>query len=364
MTNTLQITANERSEKLEDYPVYNEAKIGRVKFSNRVMLAPMVTCLAGVQHEVTDILIRHYERIAQGGVGAVIVESTLVNDNEDTMAINELHLSHHKYLPGMTRLAESITSAGSTPVIQLNSHDKYSSDMPEKRIDQIAYEFGVSAKLAKTAGFKAIEIHSCHNNFCCEILSPITNGRSDKYGGSIKKNTRFVAECIRNIKEQAGIGMPVIIRYNGNEYHDDGITPEIAIEMGLYFEEQGADALHITAGRTDESLHIVTPYARPPKRKGERFHKVGWLIEEVAQHIKERVTIPVIGVSRIDSMSAANDYVKNRDIDFVAIGRGLLASPNMVRENTESKCEYVNYCTKRVIGNKPIGCIRNPEIGQ
>lgn len=349
-----------------DSPVYAQAAMGRLRFRNKIMLAPMVTCLASVAHEVTDVMIRHYVRIAEGGAGAIIVESTLVNDNDETMAINELHLSSDRYIPGMTRLAEAISDAGAVPILQINCHDKYSASMPVERIARICHEFGQAAKRAKIAGFKAVEIHSCHNNFCCEILSPLTNKRDDKYGGTLKRNARFVADCIAEIKQQAGTMFPVIVRFNGREYQPGGITLAQSLELARHFQDSGATALHVSAnGPPASNLAVITPNAKVGnERAGERSYPVGWLIEEVAGQIKRAVSIPVIGVSRIDSMAAANRYIENGDCDYVAIGRALLASPNMVNEGAASACIFVNHCTMRVIINKSIACVQNNCIGK
>ncbi|MCA8350732.1 NADH:flavin oxidoreductase [Burkholderia cepacia] len=345
--------------------VYTEASIGRLTFPNRVLLAPMVTCLASIVHEVTDVMIRHYVRIAKGGAGGIIVESTLVNDNDHTMSINELHISSDRYIPGLTRLAEAISDAGSVPILQINCHDRYSPDMPAERIAAIAEEFGFAAKRAKTAGFKAVEIHSCHNNFCCEILSPTTNGRDDSYGGTLVKNAQFVKDCITHIRKHAGRMFPVIIRYNGSEFKPGGIDLAMGIELGRIMQSAGADALHITAnGETERNLEIITPGAKIPSRLGGRFHKPGWLIEDVARHVKQAVTIPVIGVSRIDSMECAKRYIEDGSADFIAIGRALIASPEMVREKGATKCLFVNHCTQRVIINKPISCVQCKAVGR
>lgn len=336
--------------------VFERAEIGNLTFKNRILFAPMVTVLAGFNYEVTNNMLNYYSKISKSGVGGVIVESTIINDFDETMKLNELKISSYRYLPGLTMLAEVIQKNGARPIIQLNSHNLYSPLISVGEIKNIIKDFGSAALLAKEAGFKGVEIHSCHNNFNQNILSPATNDRNDEYGGSINKNARYMCEVIREIKTKTGNEYPVIIRHNGSDFYHNGITLDMAIEYAELFAEAGADALHITGGLTDKNCDKVTI---PGTEKS-----TGWMIEEITSKIKEYVKIPVIGVNRIDSIKTAQKYIQNNMVDFVAIGRGLLADPEMIHENRQTKCKYCNYCMQRVLKNKPIKCSINEEVGK
>lgn len=340
---------------LADGAAFTAAKIGDLVLRNRLLLAPMVTILAGVNYDVTEALIEHYRYMASSGIGGVIVESTLVNDRDETMHLNELKLSSRRCLPGFCLLAEAISDERSRPILQLNSHDHYSPEMPIAEIRRVVKEFGAAAGLAKEAGFRAIELHSCHNNFLCDIINPRTNGRSDLFGGGVRGWTRFDAEVIAAVKAEAGNSFPIIVRINGSDFAEGGITPSIACEIAAALQEAGADAIHVTGGLARDGLKYITP---------DVSFAPAWLIRTVASQIKSAIQIPVIGVSRVDSIELANDVVAGGHADFVALGRALLADPEMIRERRKSKCIWCNNCTKRVVANKPIRCAINKRLGR
>ena len=221
-------------------PLFDPIKINRLELKNRIYMPAMHMNMA-VNFEVTDPLIDFYAERARGGVGLIAVGYATV-DEYSGMSTN---IGTHKdeFIPGLKRLAEAIQQNGAKAAVQINHAGRYAvsffldgkqpvapsavasrmtRETPrELTIDEIAEvigHFAAAARRVKQAGYDAVEVLSGTGYLISEFLSPLTNKRTDRYGGSLENRMRFGLEIMQAIRSEIGDDYPLIVRMNGNDF--------------------------------------------------------------------------------------------------------------------------------------------------
>ena len=180
--------------------------------------------------------------------------------------------------------------------------------------------FAAAAKRAKQAGFDAVEIHAGHGYLISSFLSPAVNKRTDDYGGSTGNRSRLLVEIIQAVRAEVGQHFPILVRLDAKEYRvDNGIVVDDFLITAKLAEQAGADALDISAyGNTSKSIAFT---------EAPLVHEPGGFIP-FARLAKKTVSIPIIAVGRIE-LQQGEDGLAAGDFDFVAMGRKLLADPDL-----------------------------------
>ena len=188
--------------------------------------------------------------------------------------------------------------------------------MPESLLDDILEKFKLAFVRAKKAGFDGIEIHGAHTYLISQLNSRIWNLREDKYGGTFEKRMFFSKKLIEDTRYLFDDNFILGYRMGGNE-------PELqdGIEIAKYLETLGIDLLHVSSGTPNPDMKQKEKIDIP-----EDF-PLDWVIY-MGTEIKKRVNIPVIGVRKIKKESEASWLIENNLLDFVAVGRAMIARPN------------------------------------
>ena len=192
----------------------------------------------------------------------------------------------------------------------------------ELSVDEIQHEvqhFVDAAKRAKASNFDAIEIHAGHGYLISSFLSPAVNKRTDEYGGTPEKRARLLVEIISQIKKQIE-DFPILVRLDANEYRiENGITPDDFLITASLAQEAGADAIDVSAyGNTSKGIAFT---------EAPLVHEPGGFLEFIRM-AKKALSIPVVAVGRIE-LDVAESGLKNKEFDFLAMGRKLLADPEI-----------------------------------
>ncbi|MDO8491482.1 MAG: FAD-dependent oxidoreductase, partial [Dehalococcoidia bacterium] len=361
--------------------LWETCRIGRMEFKNRIVMPPMVTNYGTAEGEATGRSERHYEARASGGVGLIILEATYVHPDGRAFS-NQLGLSDDRLIPGMERLARVIHQHGAKVAVQLHHGGRMASsaftrkqpvapsplagpggDVPRElavaEIRQIAGCFAEAASRAKRAGLDGVELHAAHGYLIDQFISRSSNKRQDEYGGELQNRARFLIEVIRSVREAVGKDFPVWCRINGRQYGLAGPTPlEDAQQIARMAQDATADAIHVSAGGPQAPVLLTTPTFVPA------------VIADLAEGIKRAVTVPVIAVGRIIP-EAGEVIVRQGRADLVAIGKGLLADPDLPRKAESGRLEDINPCIVcfacledlRRPGIVGIRCRVNPALG-
>ncbi len=240
-------------------------------------------------------------------------------------------------------LAELVTS----PVVEVMDH---------LVIKDIIEKYVRAAYLCMTAGYDMIMIHAAHGQLPAQFLSPATNKRTDKYGGSIRNRTHFLIEMLQAIRGKCGNGIAIELRISGTEFSPEGLVIEEVIEI-LKMVQGVIDLAHISAG-----LHpgpfTIQPYYLP---KMFNVH--------LAAKVKKELDIPVAAVGSINSLEDAEDIIAKGLADIVAMGRPALADPRIFVKGSRGQEDRIRPCTRclkcgRVADLKRVGCTVNPVLGR
>jgi 2,4-dienoyl-CoA reductase (NADPH2) len=364
--------------------LFQPGRIGSMQLRNRFVQAPIFTQFASTFGEVDDKLIDYHRARARGGVGLIITENTSIDWEVGRTVGHPIRIDHDRFIGGLSNLVDAVHGEGAKIAVQLHHTGRQNSQgnternepplaptagitsafgtppraIEEHEIPGLIDKYVQGARRAVAAGFDAIELHGAHGYLLGQFLSPYTNKRTDRWGGSLENRARFALEVVRGIREQVGAEFPLMYRLSVTEPYEGGLS----LEDGLAFCEMlepYVDALDVSAGNYDTAM-ILLPMGPP-----------GSLVN-YAKAVKARVSIPVIGVGRLtwlfDEMAQA---VSNGELDFVALGRAGLADPDTVvktrRGEPQSvrRCLAVNECISRWMFNgKGTQCVINPALGQ
>jgi len=356
--------------------LFEPVQIGAITIKNRIVMAPMGTCLANENGAVTNALIDFYVKRAKGGVGLIIVENASIHVIRN---ISRLGIYDDQLITGLKELVEKIKESSSNikVFIQLNQVlesqitdpaqpasrkkrlDPTISDLSYTDIRNFVEGFIEGASRAKIAGFDGIEVHGAHRYLINQFLSPFFNHRSDQYGGTPEKNMRLAIEIIRGIRAEVGLRYPIMFRQNGSDFVQGGLSVNNAIAIARRIQEAGVDALHVSAGIPKSPEWTSQPMGFEP----------GCLVP-LAREIKKIVSIPVVAVGKINDPFLANSIIQERKADMVALGRGLLADPEFPRKTQEGKtqeikkCIACRFCVERIHKGFRVRCKINPTVGR
>jgi len=334
--------------------LWEPIRIGRMELKNRLVMPPMVTCYASGDGSVTPRSIAYYSARAKGGVGLVIVEATYIH--RQGWAFNgQIGLSDDKFIPGMSSLVDAVHENGAKIAVQLHHGGREakeaanagmqivsSSTLPGaagvvpkeltgEEIVQIEGYFADAALRAKKAGFDGVELHGAHGYLIDQFLSPTCNKRNDDYGGDVRRRARFLLETIKAVRDRVGMDYPVWMRFDGKEYGPGGITLEDAQETAWLAQQAGLVALHVSAWGPDNPINMTSA----------KFTTS--VVEELPTGIKKAVSIPVIAVGRITAEDGERMLAEGK-ADLIAIGKGLLADPDLPAKVAAGNQEDIKPC--------------------
>jgi hypothetical protein len=221
--------------------------------------------------------------------------------------------------------------------------------------------FATAAARAAEAGFDAVEIHGGHGYLLDAFLSPVTNTRDDEWGGSVERRARLLCDVIRAVRGAVGSSLAVTCRINAHEVHrPGGQTLDDGIAVARLAVDAGVDAVHVSA-YADPGVAIGITDAHTPHRPGA--------LVELAAAVKSAVDVPVIAVGRLEP-AIAEAAIGDGHADFVALGRALLADPELPvklaagRVDDVRPCIYAYRCIGNIFLGRELACVANPDTGR
>jgi 2,4-dienoyl-CoA reductase-like NADH-dependent reductase (Old Yellow Enzyme family) len=309
--------------------------VGGLRLKNRIVMPPMANDLATTKGEVTPALIAHYTRRA-AGVGLVIVEHSYVA-KDGKLTSKQLGIYEDELIKGLADLAESIHAegtpvciqithagrranrqiCGSQPVapspIQASDSEEVPRELGKREIEGLVRLFGEAARRACKAGFDAVEIHGAHGFLLNQFVSPLSNRRTDEYGGSFEKRIRFPLEVVEEVRKTVGSDFPLLYRLGTSDGQEGGVTISECRAFARKLVEAGINLVDVSGGLVG---------SRP---KG--LVSQGYFLP-IAEQIKQAVEVPVIGVGGIKDPEFADEAIRQKRVDLVAVGRAMLVDPD------------------------------------
>ena len=173
--------------------------------------------------------------------------------------------------------------------------------------------FGEAARRACKAGFDAVEIHGAHGFLLNQFASPLSNRRTDEYGGTFEKRIRFPLKVVEEVRKTVGSGFPLLYRLGTSDGQEGGVTISECQAFARKLVEAGINLVDVSGGLVG---------SRP-----EGLVSQGYFLPQ-AQKIKQAVEVPVIGVGGIKDPKFADEAIRQERVDLVAVGRALLVDPD------------------------------------
>jgi 2,4-dienoyl-CoA reductase-like NADH-dependent reductase (Old Yellow Enzyme family)/NADPH-dependent 2,4-dienoyl-CoA reductase/sulfur reductase-like enzyme len=378
-------------------------RIGSLELKNRIAVTAMGVSLAEEDGTVGEQLIAYHEAQARGGSGLIITGVTGVAWPVGAVAWRQTAISDDKFIPGLRELTGRVHRHGAKIAAQLHHGGLvagYSSavwghplwapalppppkgnftdyflmeelasfagmKMPEIKvleqadIDLVVAQFGAAARRAVEAGFDGIEIHAGHGYLLSSFVSPITNTRNDGYGGSRENRMRLPLEVLAAVRAAAGPDFPVWIKLDTREVgKEGGMSLVDGIAHARMAEAAGADAITATTYHETGKGALHSESHTP--------HVPDFNLAATAA-IRAAVAIPVLGSGRVGPESA-DRAIGKAELDFVAMGRKLLADPALPsklaagRPDTVRPCVYCYTCISAIYMGGAVRCAVNPEL--
>ncbi len=377
--------------------LFSPIKVGGMVLPNRVVHAPTDISSGSSTGEVTERVCTYYEEVAKGGTGFVIVGASSPDQQTGRCSIVALSVDQDYFIPGLARLAEAIHREGAKCAVQIQhpgrqachprkcqiscsdiitnipgstGHEiiyaegeakgKIARAMEVEEIYDLIEKFAEGAWRVQQAGFDAVELHAAHGYMIAQFMNPVTNKRTDRFGGSYENRMRFILEIIRNIQKKCGRDFPILVRYSAEEWMPGHRKLEESLQIAKTLEETGVAALDISAGTFEASESVMDPM----------YYQEGWNTYS-ATAVKGAVNIPVITSHTLRNPEYCDQIIAEGKTDMVGLSRQMIADPYWALKAMNGEEEDIRKCISCLVGcwkeslmvKREMRCAINPAMG-
>ncbi len=409
--------------------LFTPMKIGSCEIKNRIVMAPMLMGFGQFDGKTTEKMLDYYEERAKGGTGLIITEITRIDDKTGSAAFAQLSASKDEHIFSLSELACRIHKHGAKVFVQLHHPGRQnigllvgtvplsielekltkglygkllykltpavgptliknniapSSVAPSacepayfaggkvraltvEEIKNLEQEFIAGAVRVQKSGCDGVELHASHGYLLQQFFSPVTNQRTDEYGGSFENRMRFISNIIKGIREKCGRDFPLIVRLTVDECYDrigqpdKGYGLDEGVRIAKALEELEVDAIDVSSAGYDTFNYWLEPSSFEP----------GWR-KHMAKAVKDVVSVPVLAANLIRSPEQAEAQLQEGVQDFVSLGRPHIADPHWAEKaqngETIRRCICCLNCIETMQNNAYIGshgeCAVNPFVGK
>lgn len=326
--------------------LFQPLTIRNIQLKNRIVVSPMC------QYSATDGFANDWHLVhlgsrAVGGSGLIIMEATAVSP-EGRISPGDLGIWKNEHIDFLKRITSFIETQGAVPAIQLaHAGRKASHHVPWKGnkaltpdegawqtvapsaiphtegeplpkamtaedIEKVKNYFSTATKRALQAGFKVVEIHAAHGYLLNEFMSPISNHRTDEYGGSFENRIRLLLEIVANTRNIIGEAMPLFVRISSTDWVAGGWDEEDSVQLAKILKDKGVDLIDCSSGgnSSEQKIPLVPMYQ-----------------VQFAEKIKKEIGILTGAVGLITSAGEAEQILTNQQADLIILARQLLRDP-------------------------------------
>ena len=319
---------------------------------NRIVKSAMSENFGTRHHAPSKGLINAYKVWAKGNPGLLITGNIMI----DSMALGEARnvvVEDYKDFELLKKWAKSVEGTGvhlwpqinhpgrqafaainretvGPSAISLNMGNtskmfKLPTALTEEAIWDIIKRFGNTARIMKEAGFTGCQIHGAHGYLVSQFLSPISNVRTDQFGGSISNRARFVLEIYREIRYQVGSGYPIGIKINSADFQTGGFTELESLEVIRLLENEGIDLIEISGGTYEKPAMIQGD------RKKSTIAREAYFLDYI-EKARKLIKTPLLLTGGIRSVSVMEKALKDGNLDFIGLARPFCLYPNLANQ--------------------------------
>ena len=359
-------------------------QVAGLTLKNRMLSAPTSLAELGPGEHYSQANFDYYRLKAAGGCAVVTVGDVIVDLDTGRSHPQQVGLDDPGAIPYLVQMAEAIHAGGAAASIEIDHGgalcapdfiggknaigpsgyvDEWGDEveeMTEEQIYDIADKFGAAAATAKACGFDMVMVHMGHGWLLHQFISPVTNHRTDKWGGSLENRMRFPLLVIEKVRAAVGKSFPIDVRISGSERMEGGYELDTGIEIAKALDGK-VDLIHVSAGSQQEEYSAVLMHPGAFQKHGEN----GGLAAEIKKHVKTPVCT-VGAFSEPDRMAA---FLEETGVDCIAMGRALIADPFLPRKVMHGAVQHIRPCLRcgecqsGLMKNRVLHCAVNPLIG-
>lgn len=358
--------------------LFEPGSITTLSLKNRLIRSATWEGMCDPDGRPTQKLADYYQELVRGGIGLIISGYTYVSP-EGKQLPGKMGIYTDDFQEDFKHLTSAVHGLGGKIAVQLvhaggQASSKVSgfptcapspvqaaqfSELPRaltlQEIQDLVQAFGQAAKRAKAWGFDGVQIHGAHGYLVNQFLSPLTNQRTDEYGGSLENRSRFLKEIFQEIRSQVGKNYPVFIKLNGDDHLDGGFGRQDALILAAQLSDMGMDAIEVSSGTPASGKQ------NPARAKINEPEKEAYNLE-LAMAIQQKVSCPMICVGGFRSKEISQTAVTTHGMDFIALSRPLIREPNLPKlweknEAYTAACISCNSCFKPGLTQGGIYCV-------
>ena len=357
--------------------LFEETRLNGMALANRFVRSATWEGMAGDDGSATPRLMDCMVALARGGVGLIISSHAYVHRNGQA-GPRQLAVCSDDLLPGLTAMADAVHQNNGKMVLQLahagffadarlTGHPPFAvsniegiakaprTELTEKEIGQIVLAFAEAATRAKKAGFDGVQIHSAHGYLLSQFLSPAFNRRTDAYGGSIENRARALMDVLRAVRSAVGPDYPVLVKMNGRDDIDNGLSLEDSLLVGRMLAQGGIDAIELSGG------FLTGGKLSPSRTRIDSEEKEAYFRQE-AKTMRVQAGVPLILVGGNRSFRMADGIVSDGIADYISMCRPLIREPGLINRwksgnLAKSACISDNQCFGPAMAGEGIYCV-------
>jgi 2,4-dienoyl-CoA reductase-like NADH-dependent reductase (Old Yellow Enzyme family) len=362
--------------------LFEQTAINGMSLKNRLVRSATWEGMCDADGRPTERLTNCYRDLAKGGVGLIISGYTFVRlDGKQLPGKMGIHTDDFK--PEMEALTKAVhdeggkiciqlvhaggqsdsANAGRQPLapsaVQVDQFPELPHELSGEEIADIVSAFGAAAGRAKAYGFDAVQLHGAHGYLINQFLSPLTNRRTDEYGGNVENRSRFLFEVYWEVREAVGADYPVLIKLNASDNLEGGLENKDAVYVAGKLADAGIDSIEVSAGTSASGLES------PVRVKIDKPEKEAYNLQP-ALNIKEAVSCPVMVVGGIRSHEIAEKVIAKDGIDYISMARPLIREPGLPNrwkegDTSPARCISCNGCFKPGLKKGGIYCVQEEK---
>jgi 2,4-dienoyl-CoA reductase-like NADH-dependent reductase (Old Yellow Enzyme family) len=358
--------------------LFGKTTINGMALTNRFVRSATWEGMCEKDGRPTPRLASCYRDLALGGVGLIITGYTFVrpdgkqlpgkmgiHTNDFVAEMRSLTRAAHnkgrKICIQLVHAGGQTTSrvAGRRPLapsaVKVEQFPEEPEAMNKREIDEIVAAFGEAAGRAKEYGFDAVQLHAAHGYLINQFLSPLTNRRTDGYGGTVENRCRFLLEVYGRVRSETGADFPVFVKLNGSDNLEGGLDIRDAVYAARLLDQEKIDAIEVSGGTSasGERVPVRTGIDRP----GREAYNLS-----LAREIKKAVRCPVMAVGGFRSPEVINKALVKAGIDYISMARPFIREPGLINRWKEgdlsaARCISCNGCFKPGLREGGIYCV-------
>ncbi|MDC0359070.1 NADH:flavin oxidoreductase [Oligoflexia bacterium] len=347
--------------------LFEATVLNGMQLRNRTVRSATWEGMCTPEGEPTDELIECYRELAKGEVGLIITGYAFIA-REGKQLQGKMGICNDDFEASYKRMTNAVhecdgkiaiqlvhaggqtdtQNAGQQPLapsaIKVDQFPETPAELTTEDIQRLIEAFGAAARRAKAWGFDAVQLHGAHGYLINQFLSPLTNRRSDQYGGCVENRTRFLMEVYRKVRATVGADYPVLIKLNATDHVEGGLNAVDGLYAARRLAEEGIDAIEVSAGTAVSGLK--GPARFRINKEGDEAYNL-----DLALGVKAVTTCAVMAVGGFRSYSVSEMAIADGAVDYISFSRPLIREPDMFSrwrqgDRTRADCKSCNNCFK------------------